>query len=170
MTPLADSAVEGAMTVTTGGAVTGVWHGASRSRLVYAANAVSFMTVGVTLVTAVDTGMWQLVVFAVLPDVAILAGRGRGLARGQLHPRAVPLYNALVQLRVPRAGPEHHVGRDAGELEDVADHAVVLAGGDHERLVELTRLQRADDRYELDRLGPRADDDPEDQLRCRHPR
>jgi len=63
MTPLADPAVEGAMTVTTGGAVTGVWHGASRSRLVYAAMAVSFMTVGVTLVAAVDPGMWQLVVF-----------------------------------------------------------------------------------------------------------
>jgi hypothetical protein len=29
------------------------------------------------------------------PDVALLLGIGRGLERGRLHPRAVPLYNAL---------------------------------------------------------------------------
>lgn len=29
------------------------------------------------------------------PDVALFAGIGGGLARGQLHPRAVPFYNAL---------------------------------------------------------------------------
>jgi hypothetical protein len=42
-----------------------------------------------------DAGAWQPWVFLVAPDVALLAGIGRGLARGQLHPRAVPLYNAL---------------------------------------------------------------------------
>lgn len=29
------------------------------------------------------------------PDIAPLFGMGRGLAPGRLHPRAVPLYNAL---------------------------------------------------------------------------
>src|SRR5690349_23666628 len=29
------------------------------------------------------------------PDLALLAGLAPGLAQGQLHPRAVPLYNAL---------------------------------------------------------------------------
>jgi hypothetical protein len=33
--------------------------------------------------------------FALLPDAALLAGGAPGLARGRLHPRAVPLYNAL---------------------------------------------------------------------------
>jgi hypothetical protein len=33
--------------------------------------------------------------FGALPDVALFLGIGRGLQRGQLHPRAVGLYNAL---------------------------------------------------------------------------
>jgi hypothetical protein len=33
--------------------------------------------------------------FALAPDLAFLFGIAPGLARGQLHPRAVPLYNAL---------------------------------------------------------------------------
>ena len=44
---------------------------------------------------ALGTGWWQLVAFGLGPDVALLAGVGAGLAKGQLHPRAVPLYNAL---------------------------------------------------------------------------
>ena len=40
-------------------------------------------------------GAWQPWVFLVLPDIALVAGIGRGLAKGQLHPRAVRLYNAL---------------------------------------------------------------------------
>jgi hypothetical protein len=38
---------------------------------------------------------WQTWVFLFLPDVGLLAGMSKGLRRGQLHPRAVPLYNAL---------------------------------------------------------------------------
>ena len=38
---------------------------------------------------------WQTWVFLFLPDVGLLAGISPGLQRGQLHPRAVPLYNAL---------------------------------------------------------------------------
>jgi hypothetical protein len=35
------------------------------------------------------------------PDIALALGAGRGLAPGQLHPRAVPLYNALHSYGMP---------------------------------------------------------------------
>ncbi len=38
---------------------------------------------------------WQIALFGLGPDVALLLGAGAGLARGQLHPRAVGLYNLL---------------------------------------------------------------------------
>lgn len=42
------------------------------------------------------TGEWAALAAGMLgPDVALLLGIGRGLRPGQLHPRAVPLYNAL---------------------------------------------------------------------------
>jgi hypothetical protein len=41
------------------------------------------------------TGWWQLPAFGLGPDLALLLGGGGGLARGQLHRRAVRLYNAL---------------------------------------------------------------------------
>jgi hypothetical protein len=103
MSPRADSAAQRTMTATTDDTVSGVRHGDPRSRLVYAAMAMLFMTAAVTLVAAVNAGFWQLIVFAVLPDVAILAGLDRGLARGQMHPRAVPIYNALHRFFGPAA-------------------------------------------------------------------
>jgi hypothetical protein len=47
-----------------------------------------------TLVTQ-GGGGWYVLGFALAPDLALLVGIAPGLARGQLHPRAVPLYNAL---------------------------------------------------------------------------
>ena len=47
------------------------------------------------------TWYWQLLVFGLGPDVALLAGAGTGLAKGQLHPRAVPLYNLLHRFWLP---------------------------------------------------------------------
>src|SRR4051794_23640843 len=56
------------------------------------------------LAAAAGWGMWHAagggvlaagVSAAVLPDVALVYGIAPGLARGQLAPRAVPLYNAL---------------------------------------------------------------------------
>jgi hypothetical protein len=41
------------------------------------------------------TYIWLFLAFLIGPDLALLLGAGRGLARGQLHPRAVPLYNLL---------------------------------------------------------------------------
>jgi hypothetical protein len=64
-------------------------------RLLYALLAPVLLALTVFEVVEHDTGLWQLLVFALLPDLALFAGIGSGLARGQLHPRAVPLYNAL---------------------------------------------------------------------------
>ena len=61
------------------------------------------------------TGYWQLGAFGLGPDLALLLGVGAGLTGGQLHPRAVPLYNALHRVlgtRVPSctraAGARRH--------------------------------------------------------------
>ena len=53
-------------------------------------------TAAATLWAAVRVDGWSasIVVFLLLPDVPLMAGGGAGLERGQLHPRAVPWYNA----------------------------------------------------------------------------
>lgn len=40
-------------------------------------------------------GGWLALGFALMPDLGLLAGIDRGLQKGRLAPRAVPLYNAL---------------------------------------------------------------------------
>ncbi len=67
--------------------------------------------------------------------------------------------DAFVEVGAARSRPEHHIRLDPSQLEDVVDHAVVLAGGDDDRLVVLALAQGEDDRHQLDRLGPGADDD-----------
>jgi len=47
------------------------------------------------------TGYWQIPAFAIAPDIALVFGAGPGLAKGQLHPRAVGLYYALHRLWGP---------------------------------------------------------------------
>jgi hypothetical protein len=42
-----------------------------------------------------STGYWQIALFALGPDLALLLGAGEGLAQGQLHPRAVRPYNLV---------------------------------------------------------------------------
>jgi hypothetical protein len=66
-----------------------------------AAVALAGSAVGAWLVTG--TGGWQLAAFAMGADIALLAGFGTGLERGQLHPRAVPLYNTLHRMAGPVA-------------------------------------------------------------------
>ncbi len=44
---------------------------------------------------------WQFWVFLVGADLGVLLGLGRGLEPGQLHPRGVPLYNALHRFEGP---------------------------------------------------------------------
>lgn len=40
-------------------------------------------------------GGWLALGFALMPDLGLIAGIERGLQKGQLAPRAVPIYNAL---------------------------------------------------------------------------
>ena len=54
----------------------------------------------VDVVTGRSTWL-PLIVFAMAPDLALLAGPGPGLERGQIHPRAVPLYNAVHRFWAP---------------------------------------------------------------------
>jgi hypothetical protein len=53
--------------------------------------------------TQSSSGGWHALVFGLAPDLALLFAAGRGLAKGQLHPRAVPLYNGLHSLVGPIA-------------------------------------------------------------------
>jgi Domain of unknown function (DUF4260) len=64
-------------------------------RFAYAALAAALLAVALLLIVVWDAAWWQAVAFALAPDAAVLYGIAPGLARGQLHPRAVPLYNAL---------------------------------------------------------------------------
>jgi hypothetical protein len=58
---------------------------------------------GVWLGVARDAGVWPLFAFGAMPDLALFLGMGSRLAKGQLHPRAVPFYNALHSLLGPAA-------------------------------------------------------------------
>jgi hypothetical protein len=61
------------------------------------------LLVAAVTVAATAGGWWLFAAGAIGPDLALLAGAGRGLDRGQLHPRAVPLYNALHRFWWPAA-------------------------------------------------------------------
>ena len=75
----------------------------SGRRLAYGLLAVTLLAVIGFVVVEHATGYWQLAAFGLGPDLALLLGAGGGLARGQLHPRAVPLYNALHRVWGPLA-------------------------------------------------------------------
>jgi hypothetical protein len=68
---------------------------AHRSRVLYAGLAVALLASILVLLIGMDADWWPAVAFALVPDVGVLYGIAPGLARGQLHPRAVPLHNAL---------------------------------------------------------------------------
>jgi hypothetical protein len=68
------------------------------ARLVYGALFAGSLGAAIALAGA---GTWQIWAFLAGPDVALLLGIAPGLAKGQLHPRAVPLYNALHRLGGP---------------------------------------------------------------------
>src|SRR4051812_35878957 len=70
-------------------------------RVAYLALALLIVVSIVLEVVRHRTGYWQLGAFGLGPDVALLLGVGAGLARGQIHPRAVPLYNALHRFWAP---------------------------------------------------------------------
>jgi hypothetical protein len=72
-------------------------------RLAYAAAALALLAAIVVEVVNHRTGYWQVAAFGLGPDLALAFGAGAGLAKGQLHPRAVPLYNVLHRLWGPLA-------------------------------------------------------------------
>ncbi|MGY1915189.1 DUF4260 family protein [Blastococcus sp. SYSU DS0973] len=75
-------------------------------RRAIAADRAAYLFLGLAVagsVVAVDGFSWQLWVFALAPDLPLLAGGGRGLRPGQLHPRAVLAYNATHHLAGPLA-------------------------------------------------------------------
>ena len=46
-------------------------------------------------------GTWQFWIFALAPDLSFAFAGGPGLAKGQIHPRSVPIYNAAHSLIGP---------------------------------------------------------------------
>jgi Domain of unknown function (DUF4260) len=72
-------------------------------RVAYAFLAAVLLVSAVALIVVWDAAWWQTVAFALGPDLAVLYGIAPGLARGQLHPRAVSLYNALHRFWGPLA-------------------------------------------------------------------
>lgn len=73
------------------------------SRLAYAGLSAVLIAALALEVATTDTPWWLVVVFLLGPDIALFAGIGSGLEKGQLHPRAVPLYNALHRYWGPAA-------------------------------------------------------------------
>ena len=72
-------------------------------RPAFAAIAAALLAAAVYLLLDRGSGWWQFFAFGAMPDIALLAGIGTGLAQGQLHPRAVLLYNALHRFAGPVA-------------------------------------------------------------------
>lgn len=70
-------------------------------RAAYAALGLAATALAIAAVVTRHTTWWQFVVLAVAPDIALLAGMSGGLQRGQLHARAVPLYNAVHRYWAP---------------------------------------------------------------------
>src|SRR3954468_23951929 len=64
------------------------------SRLAY--GGVLALLATATVAAVAQHGLLGIAIAAVIaPDLALFLGAGRGLAKGQLHPRAVPVYNAV---------------------------------------------------------------------------
>lgn len=61
----------------------------------YALAGTGLTVAAVALAVARDTGVGSVLLFAVLPDVALLLALGRAHQPGQLPARAVPAYNLL---------------------------------------------------------------------------
>jgi len=70
-------------------------------RLAYAGLGFVAAVLAIAVVVTQHASWWQLVVFAIAPDLSFLAGISGGLERGQLHPRAVPIYNAVHRYWAP---------------------------------------------------------------------
>jgi hypothetical protein len=72
-------------------------------RIAYAAAGFIAAGVAIAVVVTQHATWWPLVVFAIAPDLSFLASMSGGLDRGQLAPRAVPIYNAVHRYWAPAA-------------------------------------------------------------------
>jgi hypothetical protein len=70
-------------------------HTALQHRSLAAVAAAALLAASAFELATHGTGWWQFFAFGAGPDLALLLGAGRGLAQGQLHPRAVGAYNLL---------------------------------------------------------------------------
>jgi hypothetical protein len=69
-----------------------------------AASGFLFLLLGALIACVVAThgvSGWPVLLGVLAPDAALLLGIASGQAKGQLHPRAVPLYNALHRVAGP---------------------------------------------------------------------
>ncbi|HET6171111.1 MAG TPA: DUF4260 family protein [Gaiellales bacterium] len=73
------------------------------SRAVYGALAVALLAAAIHEAATHGSGWWLFAAFLAGPDLALFFGIGTQLEHGQLHPRAVPLYNALHSFWGPAA-------------------------------------------------------------------
>ena len=72
-------------------------------RLAYATLAALLLTATVLEAFGHGTGYWQIAAFGFAPDLALFFGASNGLAKGQLHPRAVGAYNLMHRFWGPLA-------------------------------------------------------------------
>jgi hypothetical protein len=70
-------------------------------RAAYGLLAGASLAAAIAAVIAHGSGWWIFTAFIVAPDLAVLLGISPGLEKGRLHPRAIPLYNALHSLIGP---------------------------------------------------------------------
>lgn len=73
------------------------------SRLAFLALGLIAAGLAIYLVSSRGASIVPLIALAIAPDLPLLLGAAPGLARGQIHPRAVPLYNAVHRFWVPLA-------------------------------------------------------------------
>lgn len=97
------------------------------SRAVAGALALGLLGTSVAVVASTGAGWAWVAAVVMAPDVALFLGAGRGLAPGQLHRRAVPLYNALHH----PAGPAALAALWAGGVVGPGLLAAALAWGAH---------------------------------------
>jgi hypothetical protein len=79
---------------------TGAGRSRFASRIAWGAAALSMLAATVLQVQD-HGGGWLALGFALMPDLGLLAGAARGLKKGQMAPRAVPIYNALHRFAGP---------------------------------------------------------------------
>jgi hypothetical protein len=65
------------------------------TRLLYAGLTATLIALVAAELAHRGGGYWWFAAFIMAPDLALFLGFGKGLEKGRLHPRAIPLYNLL---------------------------------------------------------------------------